>query len=262
MSLWSRLRARAGTLVVAGAIVATGSIAAGTAVADYYGTGVNPNSDGVTCPAVGDCGQGTVNGAGDLAPAVPGAKDPVVFGVHETINSWELAKAVVDGRLDLALVPDWVKQTHSFQDLAPELLSVSSSAVTELGDTVFYSSDAVVLGVYSTNPHGQPCPDGYICLYQDAEFNTTGDHDRAQFRQWGDTGQTIQLSAYGFNDETSSWINNKNRTDAVLWWDYPAGGSGNRRICLDSSSRSSHMGGWNDKASTLSIHSAGYDSDC
>jgi Peptidase inhibitor family I36 len=89
---------------------------------------------------------------------------------------------------------------------------------------------------YSSALASTDCPSGWLCLYQDANF-------RGRMLKFRDN-HWQQLSSFGSNDKTSSWVNHLGRY-VCLSWNWPPGG---RRVSLPPG-ESAHMGSWNDKAS-------------
>lgn len=108
---------------------------------------------------------------------------------------------------------------------------------------------AAVAGKSETTPSGRPstlaksdCGGGWLCLWEDAYYSNR----RLQFSD----GYWQDLSAYGFNDKTSSWFNNQDcawynsKNDWGYLWDWAYGSS----ISLSPCGSASTMGSWNDRA--------------
>jgi hypothetical protein len=91
--------------------------------------------------------------------------------------------------------------------------------------------------IHSSALASADCPAGWLCLYQDANFQ--GRMLKFRDNQWQ------QLSGYGFNDKTSSWKNRLGRA-ACLSWNWPPG---SKKVSLSANGESTHMGSWNDEAS-------------
>ncbi|MGQ0774960.1 MAG: peptidase inhibitor family I36 protein [Pseudonocardiales bacterium] len=87
---------------------------------------------------------------------------------------------------------------------------------------------------------GQPCPTGWLCLYEHPEFNRDQDGRMLKFRDdyWQRFGD------YGFEDQTSSWKNHLGY-NACLSGDWPPG---NRRLPLAGCASAAVMEDWNDAA--------------
>lgn len=87
---------------------------------------------------------------------------------------------------------------------------------------------------------GQPCPAGWLCLYEHPDFNRDQDGRMLKFRDdyWQRFGD------YGFQDQTSSWKNHLGY-DACLSADWPPG---NRRLPLAGCASAAVLGDWNDAA--------------
>ena len=99
------------------------------------------------------------------------------------------------------------------------------------------STDHVTQATLGRN---QPCPGGWVCLYEHAHFNHDRDGRMLKFRD--DYWQLF--SDYGFQEQVSSWKNRLER-DACLSWDWPPG---SRRLTLAAEANSAAMGDWNDRA--------------
>lgn len=87
----------------------------------------------------------------------------------------------------------------------------------------------------------QPCPQGWVCLYEHPNFNRDQDGRMLRFQE----NRWQRLGEFGFNDKTSSWKNRLGR-DACLAKHWPVT---NDRLHLEEGASSAGMGGWNDEAS-------------
>ena len=88
------------------------------------------------------------------------------------------------------------------------------------------------------------CSAGYTCLYESANYG-------GRRLQWRDRGQLINLSAYGFDNQMTSW-RNLNSVDAR--WYYSAGGGGTS-LCMNANTSVTNVGSThNNKASSLRIY--------
>ncbi len=262
MSRSARLRARAAraALVPFIAVVAAVGLAgpAGAQDNDVYGTGVHVD-DSVNCP-IGPrpaqiCIEAAVNNAGSFVPPPVSVKDPVSYGLHESVHAWAGLRAITtSGAVDVALVPDWVKAMSSWRQLGP----VEDALL--IADSVFFSTNATMT---ANHRWATTCDSGAICVFEHANGNDHADARRdpqPRKLQWVGNDQRIEFSQHGFNDQASSVRSNKNRTDAKMWKDNPAGES--KWKCVDSDSYDPHFGSFNDEASLLIIRSTGNDSDC
>lgn len=244
--------------VVAGLLALGLAAPASAQTNDIYGTSVDVPDD-VNCPIgprpVPICFETVINNVGASAPVMPSAKDPVDFIANESVHAWAAVRAIsASGQLDLSLVPAWVQTTTAWQRLGPVEDTVA------LADTVFLSTNATLKSGYRS---ATGCDNGAICVYEHAAGNDhddADDDDNPRKLTFYDTNQRIEFSNYGFNDQASSVRNRKDRTDARMWKDNPAGSS--RSLCSDSSSFTGHFGGFNDEASLMIIRSAGNDGDC
>ena len=80
-----------------------------------------------------------------------------------------------------------------------------ASAGAERGTGSHIDSSAQVTG------RDQPCPDGWLCLYEHRDFNHEQNGHMLKFKD--DKWQP--LNPRGFNDKTSSWRNRMGRTRAL-----------------------------------------------
>lgn len=91
------------------------------------------------------------------------------------------------------------------------------------------------------------CPSNWLCLWADASY--TG-----RMLRWSDPGTRDDLSAYGFNDQMTSWANKTNYDGR---WFYNAGFTGTTR-CMQPHSSAINVGSTdNDKASSIAIYTDG-----
>jgi hypothetical protein len=94
-----------------------------------------------------------------------------------------------------------------------------------------------------------PCGTNLTCLYRDNNFTGSPNHFEAA------GGGNYQLSAYGFNDVTSSWINNRSNT-ARLYDDWTCSGScgpSGSYFTMNPDTHAASIGSWNDQGSGLKI---------
>lgn len=87
----------------------------------------------------------------------------------------------------------------------------------------------------------QPCPTGWLCLYEHSYWNSNESGRMLKFRD----NRWQQLSVLGFNDKASSWRNHLGR-NACVSSDWPAEGSPKLKLEPGSSAQ---LGGWSDEAS-------------
>lgn len=103
---------------------------------------------------------------------------------------------------------------------------------------MYVFSDGVIL---QSAADFSDCPDGWYCLFRDAGW-------QGRMLQFRDVGSWQNLTAYGFNDQMSSW---RNRRNADSKWAEHVNGGGFVR-CSDSNSAASYVGDAdNDKASSI-----------
>jgi hypothetical protein len=86
------------------------------------------------------------------------------------------------------------------------------------------------------------CPDGWVCLWTDANYS-------GRMLQFQDRGLWQNLTAWSFNDETSSWRNRTN-DDAKLAQHLDGGGN---QVCMQPNSSNSMLTGFNDEATSIRI---------
>lgn len=86
------------------------------------------------------------------------------------------------------------------------------------------------------------CPDGWVCLWTDANYS-------GRMLQFQDRGNWQNLTAWSFNDETSSWRNRTN-DDAKLAQHLEGGGN---QVCMQPNSSNSMLTGFNDEATSIRI---------
>lgn len=135
--------------------------------------------------------------------------------------------------------------TMSGLALAAPLASVADATIqapapggVQVGDSIYYDGGAVIYTPAAATA-SLPCPDPYVCLYRDTNWNG----DRWIFRD----AYWQNLNAYGASDEVSSWSNHENRV-ATLSWDVGGGGA---HLHLSAHAHASSMGSWNDQASAV-----------
>ncbi|HEU0088878.1 MAG TPA: peptidase inhibitor family I36 protein [Pseudonocardiaceae bacterium] len=87
----------------------------------------------------------------------------------------------------------------------------------------------------------QPCPDGWLCLYEHPQFNRDADGRMLKFQD--DYWQ--RLREWGFDEQTSSARNRLPR-DSCLSRQWPADAA---RLTLAAGSDTATLGTWNDQAS-------------
>jgi len=119
---------------------------------------------------------------------------------------------------------------QTIQAPAPGGVHVGNSIYYEGGKVIYTPANAAA---------GLPCPDPYVCLYRDSDWQG----DRWIFKDpvWQN------LNPYGASDEVSSWSNHEDRV-ATLSWDAGGGGA---HLHLSAHAHGAHMGDWNDKASAV-----------
>jgi hypothetical protein len=95
-----------------------------------------------------------------------------------------------------------------------------------------------------------PCPSGYVCLYEDAQYLgrqvsfSACDYNGDGVCDW------VNLILFSFNDAMSSW---KNMKTADAKWSFNAGGGGTQR-CMNSNSQNPQLSGANnDQASAIKV---------
>lgn len=94
------------------------------------------------------------------------------------------------------------------------------------------------------------CPNNWLCLFEHADW-------RGRMLQFQSCCTWQNLTAYGFNDQMSSW---RNRRSNDSRWAYDINGGGTKR-CMDSKSAVSWVGSAdNDQAS--SIRNLSHDGAC
>jgi hypothetical protein len=111
---------------------------------------------------------------------------------------------------------------------------------TRKGNDFIYENGAVIISPASAAA-SLPCPDTYVCLYRDSNWNGTRWIFRDHYWQ--------NLRTYGASDEVSSWSNHEDR-QAVLGWDSIEQGKA-PYLYLSAHAHASGMGGWNDEASSV-----------
>jgi hypothetical protein len=117
--------------------------------------------------------------------------------------------------------------------------SIVATTTTPAGKSVTTYSDGNIVvapAVFSD------CPDGWVCIWEDANYS-------GRMLQFQDRGFWQDLTAYNFNDKTSSWRNRINQ-DAKLSEDIGGGGT---QICMQPQSSNSLLTGFNDKASSIKL---------
>jgi|GEM_PF-2489100 len=115
---------------------------------------------------------------------------------------------------------------------APQVVE-TTAGVTTYSDGVKVS----VVAAYSD------CPNGWVCIWEHAYYE-------GQMLQFQDRGYWQNLSAYGFNDKTSSWRNRINQ-DARLAENTNGGGN---RICMQPNSANPALAWFNDLASSIRLY--------
>lgn len=121
-------------------------------------------------------------------------------------------------------------------------LSLPAGGTVIAPDTYSYDDGNVIVNVV---PEGiaalasTACPDGWLCLYFDANWQGT----MVQFRDevWQN------LSAFGANDAISSWSNHKDKI-TTLSWDANGGGA---HFHMSAHTHGASMGSWDDQASAV-----------
>jgi hypothetical protein len=101
-----------------------------------------------------------------------------------------------------------------------------------------YSDGALVVAPAAFND----CPDGWVCIWEDKDYS-------GRMLQFQDRGFWQDLTAYNFNDKTTSW---RNRTNDDAKLAQHTGGLGTQ-ICLQPNSSNSQLTGFNDEASSIKI---------
>ncbi len=113
----------------------------------------------------------------------------------------------------------------------------------QVGNKVFYNGGAVVVTLAGPTT-STPCPNGWTCLYQDANW-------LGRMLQFATPGYWQNLSDYGFNDQTSSWSNHRGNASYLS---FDAGGYGDH-LTLGGNSHSAYVGDyWNDNASAIDVN--------
>ena len=115
-------------------------------------------------------------------------------------------------------------------------------------DEVSFDKGHAVLAFAPAESGLGACKPGEYCFYDDINFNGSTNNRVLHFNQCSGQNQTANLTDYGFNDDTSAWVNNTgwriavysdiNGGGGVLWTENP-------------NSRASFVGGWNDMASSF-----------
>jgi hypothetical protein len=134
------------------------------------------------------------------------------------------------------------------RDASPKRLP--RGAVVVDADTVASANGSVVIDLSAGAATDGVCPDGWVCLWQDASWTGT----RIRFSACDVTGDGVcdwqNLTLWGFNDVMSSWMNHKS-VDAR--WAYDVDGAGTLR-CMQAGAENGWVGTTdNDKASSIKI---------
>jgi hypothetical protein len=128
-------------------------------------------------------------------------------------------------------------QANAAQLLPPGYTKIGNDYIYDGGKVIVTPTPASTTGFAAA---GLPCPDPYLCLYRDTDWNGT---------RWLFADHTWQnLAPYGASDQVSSWSNHEGRT-ATLGWNSIAQGMA-PYLGLGVGHASS-MGGWNDQASSV-----------
>lgn len=120
----------------------------------------------------------------------------------------------------------------------PQAIQAPHAIETSAGVTTF--SDGVK--VYEVAAYSD-CPNGWVCIWEHANYG-------GRMLQFQDRGYWQNLTAYGFNDQASSWRNRINQ-DARLAEHINGGG---RRICMQPNSANPQLAWFNDLASSIRLY--------
>jgi hypothetical protein len=123
-------------------------------------------------------------------------------------------------------------------------------AVVVDADTVASANGSIVVDLSATSSTDGVCPDGWVCLWEDADWTGA----RIRFSACDVNGDGVcdwqNLTLWGWNDVMSSWMNHK-AVDAR--WAYNVDGGGTLR-CMQAGAESTWVGSAdNDEASSIKI---------
>lgn len=122
----------------------------------------------------------------------------------------------------------------------PTVTSVSTSPFSGVTTTTYSDGTKVLENV---GPFDfSECPEGWVCLWDNPGY-------QGRMLQFQSQGYWQELSAYGFNDQTTAW-GNRTGNDAKLAQN--AGGGGTQ-LCLQPHSNNSELTGFNNEASSIKI---------
>src|SRR5262245_23740710 len=122
------------------------------------------------------------------------------------------------------------------------VLALASPAITAHAQDVHAGATAAAASGEGATPHASihGCPSGSFCFYQNASF-------KGRMLRFQSCGRQ-NLTDFGFNDKTSSWVNNTS-SSVDVFRDVNAGGG----ILWHEAAHalSAHVGSANDKASSF-----------
>ncbi|MFI6296037.1 peptidase inhibitor family I36 protein [Nonomuraea sp. NPDC050790] len=140
--------------------------------------------------------------------------------------------------------------TDPVQQKIDKILAESPGGKQTSKNTIAWQNGDIILTLVAKNARTQaadvaPCPDGRFCLFSDSNFGGSV----VSFRDRLCDNRVVNLTAFNFNDVTSSWANNTD-FDVDVWSDIGLGGG--RLFQMFSFTESAGLSrSLNDKASSL-----------
>jgi hypothetical protein len=149
------------------------------------------------------------------------------------------------------------RPTHT-NSASPGHVSVQSQMNTVLkqypdarqtgANEVSFDNGHAVLSFSPAESGAGACRANEYCFYDDINFNAGTNTRVLHFNQCSGVGDTANLTDYGFNDDTSAWVNNTGWYITVY---SDIGGGGGALWTESPHARASFVGGQNDKASSF-----------
>jgi hypothetical protein len=133
-------------------------------------------------------------------------------------------------------IPDWLKVLPSYQ--------ASVAQGVDLAGSTFYDDGAIVaIPTGATAAANDYCPYRFVCVWEDSSF-------RGRWFRTSRTDYIYCLNDYGLGDEISSWRNASPNHEGSLYRDTHGNGP---VYWMPERHMASHMGSWNDEASSLRL---------
>jgi hypothetical protein len=167
----------------------------------------------------------------DYEEQLYGQKAMSAYGDGSRSFTFPADEQVADGA-----IPGWLKGLPSYE--------ASVAQGVDLAGSTFYDDGAIVaIPTGATAAANDYCPYHFVCVWEHSSF-------RGRWFRTARTDYIFCLNDYGLGDEVSSWRNASPNHEGSLYRDTHGNGP---VYWMPERHMASHMGSWNDEASSLRL---------